>query len=187
MLSATSTLPERPYSPQAFDENAGLPVILQRAMVFKKIVEESALFLDDEELFAGSPSAQPARRPCPEMGANWIAGSLDSFSSRGEDVVVIEGEQGDPEGHLRWKKNPLARLRRSFDRTSWPGAPSAALITVGATGTSQGNISISYEACLEGRSRNNPTRSTKINFFPANSRTRKNSPSGAPKKPFEIM
>ncbi len=145
-------LPERAIlATEAFDENAGLPVILQRAMVFKRIVEESTLFLDDEELFAGSPSAQPRSPvPCPEMGAGWIAGSLDGFSSRGGDPVLVSEENKAilREYLAKWKNRSLDSVAAPIVQELAGGSIKNALITVGATGTSQGNISINYKKLL---------------------------------------
>lgn len=136
---------------EAFGENTALPVILQRAMAFRKIMEKSTLFLDEEELFAGSPSAQPRSPiPCPEMGANWIAESLDSFSSRGGDPVKVSEEN---KAVLR--KYLAKWTSRSLDSVTAPFVQELAgklirngMVTVGAIGTSQGNISINYKKLL---------------------------------------
>ena len=145
-------LPERAILvTEAAGENAALPVILQRAMVFKKIMEKSTLFLDEEELFAGSPSAQPRSPvPCPEMGANWIAGSLEGFSSRGGDPVQISEENKAilREYLAKWKNRSLDSVASPIVQELAGSSIRNALVTVGATGTSQGNISINYRKLL---------------------------------------
>lgn len=137
---------------ESYKETAGQPVVMQRALSLKKILENMTLFVQKGEYFLGIPSPKN-RCPvvCPEFGANWIDRELDVFSGRQADSIAVtdENKKALRECLDFWKDKSVDGVVGELMPERAKKAIESGMITVGGSGTALGNISINNAKLLE--------------------------------------
>jgi len=65
------------------------PQVIRRAKVFKKLVEEMTIYINEDELLVGNEASTPRGAPVfLEYKANWIGEELDTFETRSVDKFI---------------------------------------------------------------------------------------------------
>ncbi|WP_422678912.1 choline trimethylamine-lyase [Clostridium tarantellae] len=74
-------------------QNPGMPLIILRAMAFKKACEEAPLLIQEDELIVGHPCGKPrAGAFSPDIAWRWVKDELDTMSTRPQDPFIINEE-----------------------------------------------------------------------------------------------
>jgi len=78
---------------KVYKENEDQPVIIKRALALKKVLEKKPIFINEDELIMGYPSAKPrSTEVFPEMSVHWIKKELDDFENREYNPLKITRE-----------------------------------------------------------------------------------------------
>jgi len=110
---------------EAYKETTGKPIIVQRALALKKVLEEMTIFIEKGELIVGNQSPKLRCPPIyPETGASWILKELDQFPKRQADPVMITKENKE-------------MLKKCLT------------FCIGGAGTALGNIAVDYPKVLK--------------------------------------
>ncbi|HXX35180.1 MAG TPA: glycyl radical protein [Thermodesulfobacteriota bacterium] len=77
----------------AYQETEGEPLLIRRAMAFKKTCETKTILIQDDELIVGNAGCRPrAGIVCPEIAWQWIDEELDTLSERPQDPFLVTEE-----------------------------------------------------------------------------------------------
>ena len=149
----TELLPERALIvTSAYRDYAAEPVVLKRALAFRRILQEMTIFIDEGELFVGHNSPQP-RSPivCPELGARWVLADLDNFATRPADAIGVTDENKEILRKCleKWQGCSLDAVVSGLVSDETKTAIADGMITVGAQGTAHGNIAVNNKKLLE--------------------------------------
>lgn len=137
---------------EAYKETTGKPIIIQRALALKKVLEEMTILIEKGELIVGNQSPQFRCPPVyPETGARWILKELDQFPKRQADPVVIikENKEMLKECLTFWQEKSLDATVSKLVSKQAKQAVEAGLITIGGSGTALGNIAVDYPKILK--------------------------------------
>jgi formate C-acetyltransferase len=137
---------------EAYKETTGRPIIIQRALALKKVLEEMTIFIEKGELIVGNQSPKPRCPPIyPETGANWILKELDQFPKRQADPVMITKENKKilKKCLTFWGEKSLDATVSRLISEQAKQAVEAGLITIGGSGTALGNIAVDYSKVLK--------------------------------------
>jgi pyruvate formate-lyase/glycerol dehydratase family glycyl radical enzyme len=137
---------------EAYKETTGKPIIIQRALVLKKVLEEMTIYIEENELIVGNQSPKLRCPPIyPETGANWIIKELNQFSKRKADPVVItkENKKVLKKCLSFWQEKSLDASVSNLISNHAKKAVEAGLITIGGVDTALGNIALDYPKVLK--------------------------------------
>lgn len=147
----------------SFRETEGKPVVIRRALAFKKILEEMRIYMLPEELIVGNQASKPKGSPLfPEFGVNWLSKELDQLPKRKLDSfhvsqetkkkvrAVIEYWKGKTHEDLVVEKTKYClpetiKNAYSFERYSL----NRVISNAGHTSTGDGHIIANYEKVLK--------------------------------------
>jgi len=137
---------------ETYKETTGKPIIIQRALALKKVLEEMTIFIEKGELIVGNQSPKLRCPPIyPETGASWILKELDQFPKRQADPVVITKENKKilKKCLTFWQEKSLDATLSKLISKQAKQAVEAGLITIGGAGTALGNIAVDYPKVLK--------------------------------------
>ena len=81
------------FTTLAYKETEQEPVVLRRAMAFKKTCEAKSVLIQEGELIVGNAGCCPrAGIVCPEIAWQWINEELDTMSDRPQDPFIVTDE-----------------------------------------------------------------------------------------------
>lgn len=127
------------------------PVLLRRAHVLEKFLDEKSIYILDGELIVGNQSVRPrAAEVYPEFGAQWVLDELDDFAIRDSDVFQIDEETKEClRACLPWW---VGRSVRDAAIARIPAGALAAntelVYILTSLGSGIGHIAIDYEKCI---------------------------------------
>ena len=137
---------------EAYKETTGRPIIIQRALALKKVLEGMTILIEKGELIVGNQSPRLRCPPIhPETGASWILKELDQFPKRQADPVMItkENKKKLKECLTFWQEKSLDATVSKLISEQAKQAVEAGLITIGGSGTALGNIAVDYAKVLK--------------------------------------
>ena len=75
---------------EAYREHEAEPVVLKRAYMLKKILENMSIFIEDHTLIVGNQASRNRCAPIfPEYAMDWIIREMDTFAGRDGDAFFI--------------------------------------------------------------------------------------------------
>jgi pyruvate formate-lyase/glycerol dehydratase family glycyl radical enzyme len=78
---------------ESYQEYEDQPILLKRALAFKKILSEIPIFIQDMSLIAGHPaSTLRGAEIFPEMSVHWMERELDDFETRAHNRLKVSSE-----------------------------------------------------------------------------------------------
>jgi len=104
---------------RVYQENEHLPIVRKRALALRKTLEESGIYINDEELIVGN-TASRARSAAifPEYAVNWLFKEIDSIDDRPAESYAATDEMKAEIKDLCawWKSRTLQdRAMENFD------------------------------------------------------------------------
>ncbi len=94
MRSVHEICPDRALAiTNSLKETEGKPVVLRRALAFKRILEEMRIYMLPGELIVGNQANKPKAAPLfPEFGVEWLSKELDQLPKRKLDRFQVSKE-----------------------------------------------------------------------------------------------
>jgi formate C-acetyltransferase len=95
---------------RVYRESEALPVVRKRALALRRTLEESTIYIDDEELIVGNTaSRRKAAAIFPEYSVDWILREIDGIDDRpAESYLATEAQKAEiKELCLWWKGRTL--------------------------------------------------------------------------------
>lgn len=126
--------------------------VIRRAKLLKYLLENMTVYIADDELFAGNQAAEYRGVPVfPEFGANWIIDTIDTFSARPTDPLLISGEKEKrlAETLEFWKDNSFKELVDEKLTPEVLEAERLGVLSVGSRTTSTGHVVPNYPKILK--------------------------------------
>ena len=78
---------------ESYKKSAGQPPVMRRAMLFRDLLEQMTIFIEDDELIVGNQASRIYAAPVfPEFGVNFLLNELDTFSGRPYDRFEVSEE-----------------------------------------------------------------------------------------------
>ncbi len=107
--------PERALSAtRSWRETEGEPLVLRRARMFQRILDEHPVVIQDGEIIVGMKTRRPRGSPVfPEINCAWVERDLDRLSSRASTPFAVSD---DTKRILRDEVFPYWRGRQVYDR-----------------------------------------------------------------------
>jgi pyruvate formate-lyase/glycerol dehydratase family glycyl radical enzyme len=115
ILSAMPTLcteRARIYT-RVYRENEALPVARKRALALRRTLEESSIYIDDDELIVGNTASRPkAAAIFPEYSVNWILNEIDGIDNRpAESYSATDAQKAEIKEICAWWKGKTLQDR----------------------------------------------------------------------------
>lgn len=126
--------------------------VIRRAKLLKYLLENMTVYIADDELFAGNQAAEYRGVPVfPEFGANWIIDTINTFSTRPTDPLLISGEKEKrlAETLEFWKDNSFKELVDEKLTPEVLEAERLGVLSVGSRTTSTGHVVPNYPKILK--------------------------------------
>ena len=164
MESAHEICPDRALAiTRSFQETEGKPVVIRRALAFKKILEEMRIYILPGELIVGNQANKPKAAPLfPEFGVEWLSKELDHLPKRRFDSFKVSKETKKAVGTVidYWKGKTHQDLVIEKTKYSLPDTIKDAynftnyslnqvVCNASHTSTGDGHIIADYEKILE--------------------------------------
>jgi formate C-acetyltransferase len=95
---------------ETYRDNMDQPLALRRALMYKNVLENMSVFIEDQTLIAGNHASSNRSAPIfPEYAMDWVIDELDAFDKRDGDRFYITGENKQTLREIApfWKHNTL--------------------------------------------------------------------------------
>jgi formate C-acetyltransferase len=95
---------------ETYRDNMDQPLAIRRALMYKNVLENMSIFIEDETLIAGNQASSNRSAPIfPEYAMDWVIDELDKFDKRDGDRFYIteENKQALREIAPFWKHNTV--------------------------------------------------------------------------------
>ncbi|WP_165445441.1 glycyl radical protein [Bacilliculturomica massiliensis] len=125
--------------------------MLRRAKLLKYLLENMTIYIADDELFAGNQAKEYRGVPVfPEFGANWIMDTIDTFSTRPTDPLMIGDEEKKQLAETLefWRDSSFKELVDEKLTPEVLQAEQLGVLSVGSRTTSTGHVVPNYPRIL---------------------------------------
>ena len=139
---------------QAYQQYAGLPLVLVRAHTLAHVLQHMSLALAPGELLVGTASDQPRCAPIyPEyLSADWLISEIDQLPTRTADPVQVDPREREEILRLMqfWRGKSMQERTRAALPTRIQQAESCGLLTIGSCDGATGHTNPNYQRLLAG-------------------------------------